>query len=165
MKIGILSDVHGNTQPLPQALERFRARAVQAVVVCGDIGSAKVVEMLAEGPWALYLTAGNMDRHWDLQTTARRLGVCLAMPSVEVPIGGGQYLSATHGHREEVLDELIAGGQFPYVCHGHTHRRRDERLGQVRVINPGAIHQGRDRPGASAAILDTASDALEFLDL
>ena len=63
------------------------------------------------------------------------------------------------------LSALIASGQFPWVCHGHTHRTRDERIGKVRVINPGALKSPRDPRHPTVAVLDTEADMLEFIEL
>ena len=57
------------------------------------------------------------------------------------------------------------GGQFPYVCHGHTHRLRDDRIGDVRVINPGALNHPRNPRHPTIAVLDTATDTLTIHDL
>jgi predicted phosphodiesterase len=58
------------------------------------------------------------------------------------------------------LGELVHSGQFPYVCHGHTHKVRDERIGEVHVINPGALRRARRH---TVAILDTDGDTLEHV--
>ena len=82
---------------------------------------------------------------------------------IELPIARNQYLIAVHGHDQETLNELIAGQQFPYICHGHTHRVRDERIGKVRVINPGPLYNSRDPGYPTVAVLDTETDQLEFI--
>jgi len=69
-------------------------------------------------------------------------------------------VAATHGHDPRLLGELIADCQFPYVCHGHTHRLRDERVGDVRIINPGALHRAKMH---TVAVLDTDTDVLEHV--
>lgn len=166
MRIGIVSDSHGHTARLQQALELFAAKDVQAIVHCGDISSTDSVRLLSQCPVECHLVAGNMDRHFfNLSKAAQRYPVRFSPETIEVPIGHSQYLVATHGHHEHLLAELIAGEQFPYVCHGHTHRCRDEHVGSVRVINPGSLHHPRGPKHPTVAVLDTDTDALEFLDL
>jgi hypothetical protein len=161
MKIGIISDTHGQAGRMKAAMEVLASRGVQAVVHCGDIGSAKCLELLASCGVPAYAVAGNMDRHVeDLELAAQRCGVNFAWEVVEVPIGGRRHLAATHGNDARVLGELVAGGQFPYVCHGHTHARRSERIGTVRVINPGALHHAHPR---TLALLDTDADTVEHI--
>ena len=166
MKIGIVSDSHGRQERLRAALSIFASRGVDAIVHCGDVGSPECIELLGTADASVYVVAGNMDRHVDrMVAAAARSGVRLAWEVIEVPLGEGRSLVATHGSDEQVLDELIAEGKFAYVCHGHTHRARDERCGDSRVINPGALHSPR-RPGRpTVAVLDTDSDDLEQMDV
>jgi hypothetical protein len=160
MKIGLLSDTHGQVRRMKAALDVFAARGVQAIVHCGDLGSAACVEMLA-GVAPAYAVAGNMDRHVeDLEAAARHSGASFAWEVVEVPLDDGRRLVATHGSDERVLGGLIAGQQFPYVCHGHSHRPRDQRVGCARIINPGALHRARPH---TIAVLDTTADTVEHI--
>ena len=164
MRIGIVSDTHGKDKRLRAALEALVARGAEAVVHCGDTGSADCLTALAGCGVPAYLVAGNMDRR-DLDRIAeatRAGGVTYSPRSVEVPLGDGRHLAATHGHDEALLEELITGGQFAYVCHGHTHRKRFERIGEAWVINPGALRHPRGG-GRTAALLDTDADTLDFL--
>ena len=165
MKIGIISDSHGKAERMAAALEVFSDRGVDAIVHCGDAGSVECIEMLGVAGAPACAVSGNMDRRRKraMAAAAERCGVAFSTSFVEVPLGGGQFLVATHGHDAALLDELIAGEQFPYVCHGHTHRVRDERIGKVRVINPGALAHPRDPRYPTVAILDTETDTLEHV--
>jgi len=161
MKIGILSDSHGKNDRLASALKLLVGGGAEVLVHCGDIGSAWSVELLGQAGPPAYLVMGNIDRHADdLQTSAQRCGVHLGWEVVEVPIGPDRYLLATHGHDEQLLDELITGQQFPFICHGHTHHARNQQIGKIRVINPGALHNTRR---CSVALLDTAAGEVEFI--
>jgi predicted phosphodiesterase len=100
-----------------------------------------------------------------LDNAAEAGGVAFSGEVVEVPLDDGGMLVATHGNDEMLLGELIAEKQFRYVCHGHTHRRRDERRGGVRIINPGALSHPKDPSFPSAAVLDTTTDEIEWLKI
>jgi len=166
MKIGIVSDSHGKVLRLRAALNALAARGAQVIVHCGDVGGAECIDALAEAGLDAYVVAGNMDRDvWRLQQAALTGGLKFSSEVIEVPLGDGRCLLATHGHDERVLGELIAGGQFPYICRGHTHSFSDERRGGVRVINPGALLHPRSPRRATAALLDTEQDTLERIDL
>jgi len=166
MKIGIVSDSHGKTDRLKSALQILTARDVEAIVHCGDVSKASSIELLGETHPDTYLVAGNMDHHVSrLAEVAEKCGVHFGWEVVEVPLGGGQHLVATHGSDEQVLGELIADQQFPYVCHGHTHRRRDERIGSTRVINPGALHHPVHGHAPAVAVLDTETGELEWIEI
>lgn len=165
MRIGIVSDTHGKSKRLSRALELLSANDAEAVVHCGDILSTGDVTRLGGFAGPAYLVAGNMDRHavGSLAVAAEKAGVHFTPDFLTVPLEDGQHLAATHGHHEELLEELLRGGQYPYVCHGHTHHRRNERYGPTRVINPGALYHTRDREGKSVCLLDTLADTVEFL--
>jgi len=166
MKIGLVSDSHGKNKRLRRALAMLMERRVEAVVHCGDICKGKSVETLGAADVETYLVAGNMDRNVEaLARAAERCGVRFCPICVEVPIGDGEHLIATHGDNQRLLDELAAGGQFRYICHGHTHRRRDERFGAVRVICPGSLYRPKAPPCRGGAVLETDSDTLQFIDL
>ena len=165
MKVGIVSDTHGKLERLNEALDQLLGRGAEAMVHCGDIGSAECLAALG-ARWApAWAVAGNMDRRLPaLIAAARKAGVQFGQQVVQLPVGDGRRLAATHGNDPGVLASLIGGGEFAYVCHGHTHRRRDERIGACRVINPGALHRPRDTR-ATAALLETATDTVEFVDV
>jgi putative phosphoesterase len=161
MKIGIVSDSHGDTAKLCRALKIFETHDVGAIVHCGDVGGADCVEALASAGPDVYVVAGNMDRRVDeLASVAEKLAVRFSWEVIEVPLGDGRSLVATHGSDERVLGELVHDRQFPYVCHGHTHRTRDDRLEGVRVINPGALRHAKVH---TVAVLDTETDMLEHI--
>jgi len=164
MKIGIVSDSHGMARRLRAALGILTSGGVDAIVHCGDIGSIRCLELLGAVGVPIYAVAGNMDRHIErLESAAAERNVTFSWEVVEVPIGGDRFLVAAHGHDERILGGLLAGQQFPYVCHGHTHCTRDERIGKVRLINPGALCRPRSPGGPTAAILDTDKDELEIV--
>jgi hypothetical protein len=164
MKIGLVSDTHGREQALAAALSLFADRQCRALVHCGDVGSVECLRLLGSTAMQAYATAGNMDRHLQshLAETAEQSGVVFSARSVELQLADGRWLAATHGHDERLLRELVLGREFSYVCCGHSHARRDERHGGVRIINPGALHRARPH---SAAVLDTLTDRVEFLDI
>jgi hypothetical protein len=163
MVIGIVSDSHGKSKRLQTAVEIFARRNVDAVVHCGDIASAGDVEILASIGCATYLVLGNMDRRIEgLIDAAKHWSVHFHAEAVEVPLGEGEFLVATHGNDPSLLQDLMDDPQFPYVCHGHSHATCDERIGITRVINPGALHHIHPR---TVAILDTDADKVEFIEV
>ncbi len=166
MKIGILSDSHGRTRRLRAAVSALQERGATVIVHCGDVTDTKALHILADTGAEVYVVAGNMDKKLSaLETAAAACGVHFASEVIEVPLGNGRFLVATHGHDEKVLGELIADEQFPYVCCGHTHCPADQRHGKTRVINPGALcHPHRPFP-PTAAVLDTETDTLECFEV
>lgn len=163
MKIGILSDSHGQLKRLEAALEALRAAGVDVLVHCGDHGSVECLAALGACGLPCYTVAGNMDRHVDaLADAAAAAGVCFDRRVVTVPLGDGRTLAAAHGSDAALLRELVSSGQHAYVCCGHAHKFSDQRAGPVRVINPGALHHCRPY---TVAVLDTDTDGLRALTI
>ncbi len=160
--IGIVSDTHGNADNAAEALDLLRRRDIETVIHCGDIGGAAVVSLFAG--FDAWFVLGNVDRDYQLLADAVR-NVCgpgrLAMTHrLEI---GGKRIAVCHGHTEE-FGRLWEAGDIDYLLYGHTHRRRNERLGEVRVINPGALG-GLWRQSRSFAILDEQNDELQVVEL
>ncbi len=167
MRIGLLSDSHGNTSALRSALSVLTKLDVEAIVHCGDICCLDSLQMLTRLKTPAWLVAGNMDSNLihQLQSKARNTTVTFHHNTVEVPLGNNNYLVATHGDNDYLLDELVNGGQFPYVCQGHTHRASDSRHGSIRLTCPGAISAPRHPNYPTVAVIDTDADKVNFYNI
>ena len=163
MKIGILSDTHNNADNLTAALKILERESIRVVIFCGDMVDAGLLPLFAG--LALHLVEGNID--YDPPGLARaveRLGEGSTFGLEYTATIAGKRIAALHGHLDDRLNEAIHSGVYDYVFHGHTHRRRDERIGTTRVINPGALGGIRFEK-RSFAILDLASDHLRVVEI
>jgi len=163
MILGLLSDTHDNLPNVLKALAIFQQEKPDALIHCGDITDPDTVTLLH--PYRLYCAFGNMDFQQDaLRQAIRRLDEDNRAGLVLELDFNGIAAAVSHGHQREVLEELIHSGRYAYVFHGHTHRRRDERIGATRVINPGALSGVRSGK-ASVACLNLVQDELQFFEL
>jgi len=162
MRIGIISDTHDDLRALERVLGIMRDEEITKLLHCGDLCGPTVVEALSD--FDAWIARGNMDRHPELEPAAREaLGAGRLADRHRLTLAG--YSAAlVHGHREGELRQLINAGEHAYVFHGHTHRRRDERHGSTRVINPGALG-GMRWQQRSFCILDLPSGELEVIKL
>ena len=163
MKIGILSDTHNDSDMTQRALSEFRQRGVQTLFHCGDLTSAEMIKHY-QG-FEVYFVRGNMDRHHvqSLKTAiaAQREAHWLGKgDTVELE---GKLIAITHGDREGVFENLVFA-EPDYIFTGHTHRRRDQRVGPTRLINPGALG-GVNYETRSICILDLSNDQLDVIQL
>ncbi len=131
-----------------------------------------MAELQAAGRRVWFVWGNTDDRGPTGEQYARSLGL---MPPPEVPLRlhlTGKSLAIFHGHEpefERLLERARAnateagpGAARPaidYVLVGHWHRMSDERIGPMRLINPGALQRVRVR---SVATLDLASDVVRF---
>lgn len=143
MRIGVVSDTHGQRLFARAAADALAELDVARIIHCGDIGAAEIVPVFANWPTSYVL--GNVDH--DEQTVR---GAILALGQdflgrfAEVEWDGVR-IAFLHGDDSRRLNETIASGEFQLVCHGHTHVWRQERLGETLVLNPGALYRANPR--------------------
>ena len=138
MRIGVLSDTHGRIDRTQEAVRMLESLEVEAVLHCGDIGSAEIVRMLAR--WPAHYVFGNVDDPDSLRAAIAEAGAsCYEwFGSLEWE---GRRIALLHGDDVRRLRETTASGQWDLVCHGHTHVAAIRREGPTRIVNPGALHR------------------------
>lgn len=162
MRIGVISDTHDDLEALECALGILRAEDITKLLHCGDLCGPGIIE--AMDGFDTWIARGNMDRHPELGPTARQvIGAGRLADRHHLTLEGHSAV-LVHGHRENELRELINAGEHGYVFHGHTHRRRDNRVGPTRVINPGALG-GMRWQQRSFCILDLPAGDLTFIKI
>lgn len=139
MLLGILSDTHDQLARTAVAVETLRNAGAQALIHCGDLTSAAIVAELATLP--SWFVLGNCDAEsaWELKDAAREFGCTCLDWSGTVELAGAR-IAVTHGHMAASLRDLRAS-KPNYLLTGHSHIPRDETVGIVRYINPGALHR------------------------
>ena len=166
MRIGILSDTHGNL-PATRSAARYLATAeAGAVFLCGDIGGSEVLEELAavfhplEVP--VYAVFGNVDLFSDdWKFFPSNMGVELLGRFGEVELGG-KKIAILHSDDQRRFRRTIESGKFDVVLSGHSHETHDYQVGSTRCVNPGSA--GRGMPD-SCAVLDLESGTLDWLNV
>ncbi len=157
MKLGILSDSHGQHERTRDAVRRLVARGAVALAHAGDIESERVLDALAGIP--THLVFGNCDANWRvLDRYAKSIDLAPQHPLARFEFGGRSF-ALTHGHDPDCVRAALAEG-VNYLLHGHTHLRRDQRVDRTRIINPGALHRANP---FTVALLDTQDGSLEFI--
>ena len=188
MKLGIISDIHGNLYGLERALEAMTD--VDEVLCLGDsiyeskfsnevIGLLKkrgAMVILGNHEEVFLSEAGHRAR--EAQGVDRDLVAWLASQPVrrEIETGGkkvlmihstpweprGEYIYP-HNSRLEAFGDVDAD----FVLYGHTHAQVIRPVGRVLVINPGSAGEARFGGNdwqLSCAILDTAAQEVEMVN-
>jgi len=130
---------------------------VQAVLHCGDIGSADVVQQF--GKWPTHFVFGNVDDPRSIreaiaaagQTCHERFGTLEIL---------GRKIAFLHGDDLQGLRDAIVSGRYDLVCHGHTHQALTRRQGATLILNPGALYRADPH---SIAIVDLPGMAVETI--
>jgi putative phosphoesterase len=164
MLLALLSDTHDNAQNTRAALALFARRSPAAYLHAGDLVSPEMLPLFTG--LSFHFVFGNNE--YDLaalRSGALAHGVHCHELLADLTFSG-KRVALLHGHQPGALERLLEGGRHDYIIHGHTHVRRDERIRTgdhvSRVINPGALQRARTK---SVALLDLATDRLEFLDV
>jgi uncharacterized protein len=135
MKIGVISDTHGDVAMTRRSLEILDRYGVGLTIHCGDVGLAVV--SLFDGR-RVHFVAGNTDDPDEL-----RLAIYDADHKLHDEPGAleieGRHVAFLHGHDVNLLAHTVHCGHWHLVCHGHTHAALVRREGPTLVVNPGAI--------------------------
>jgi uncharacterized protein len=159
MKLGILSDSHGRTHLVRQALLALDAAGAEAFIHCGDVGGLEVLdEMAGRQCWFVWGNTDEPNPSWRPYVEA--LGLSWPNGPLELTLDC-KRIGVYHGH-ERAFRDARRDSRYDYLLHGHTHQRDDYREGSMRVINPGALHRVSVR---TVALLDPSTDDLQFLEL
>jgi putative phosphoesterase len=165
VKIGIISDTHGQVDLAVSAAREFIFRGIEAVFHCGDVGSETVLmemaSLLKEIDIPIYVVLGNTDSHTDLKFFPDNIGVNLLGRFGELDLAG-RKIAILHSDDEQRLFETVESQNYDYVLFGHTHVRHDEKQARTRMINPGAAGRGMY---PSCAVLDLIEDAVTFFGI
>lgn len=156
--LGIISDTHGRAGPTARAIDALVAKGASRIVHLGDVGDERVLDLLA-GLDAL-VVFGNCDDERSLGRYAKFLGIDVVHPGAIIEVKT-RRIGLTHGHLEREYARLLGEG-VDFLLHGHTHQTRDERVGQTRVLNPGALHRANR---LTALLLDPESGAAEWIQV
>ncbi len=159
MRLGILSDSHGDAQMTRQAVGLLERLGATQFIHCGDIGGTAVLGELAGRD--CIMVWGNCD--YPDATMGRfldRLDLSVSPAPVRITMHD-KRIAVCHGH-EPGVDALLQDATLDYVFHGHTHVMQDTRRGTCRVLNPGALYRARIH---TVALLDLPTDALTFYEV
>jgi len=144
MKVGIMSDSHGNTMAIDAALRQ--AGRVDHWLHAGDcISDAEYLQLASDT--AVTMVAGNCD--WP----------GTSVPGEALVERGGHRIFLTHGHLYgvrytiEALQEAAAERGADVAVYGHTHVA-DITPGAVLVLNPGSVARPRDEALGSFLLLE-----------
>jgi putative phosphoesterase len=163
MKIGLISDTHDNIQNIQYATSIFNDKNVGLVIHAGDIVSPEAVE--AFNGVKLIGVLGNNDLEIEGLTNAfDKIGGQLRGEICEME-QDDLILAIYHGTNARRKELLIRSGKYDVVICGHTHKTQNKKVGKTLIINPGTANGWFFGYRATAAVFDTKTRELEFLNL
>ena len=157
MKVGIVSDSHGDTNALDAMLQHPAAVDVEAWLFAGDIAmDAEYLEMVTDLP--VIKVAGNND--WPMSR----------LEDTVIAQLGGHRILLTHGHLYGVgfstqnLVLAAAEQAADIAIYGHTHVA-DVSIGEVTVLNPGSVARPRDASRGSFMVAELVPEQQPVVQL
>jgi putative phosphoesterase len=164
VKLGLLSDTHGQLVAATQAVERLKQLGADFYLHAGDVGDfghdgTGVLHLFEPGRAAFVFGNNDFDRP-TLIEHANALQIQCLGDAGEIELAGIR-IGLTHGDRRSRMDALIRSG-VAYLITGHTHASHDLTLPGSRWINPGALHRARPK---QFALLDLTSGELQSFAL
>jgi uncharacterized protein len=146
MKIGIISDTHDDIDNVQNAIEIFREERFESIIHAGDFIFPGVIDEFKKLKDELPLSSiigvlGNNDgEKLILLKKFMELGGKLEGEFGDIVIDGLRF-GIYHGTSENLREAAIKRGIYDVFIHGHTHKRREEKIGQTLVLNPGTAHK------------------------
>ncbi len=146
MKIGIISDTHDDIDNVQNAIEIFREEKVDWIIHAGDFIFPGVIDEFKKLKNELPLcrmigVLGNNDgEKLMLLKKFMELGGKLEGEFDDTVIDGLRF-GIYHGTSEKLREAAIKSGIYDVFIHGHTHKRREDKIGQTLVLNPGTAHK------------------------
>lgn len=163
MKVAILSDLHDNYNNLLKALDILKKEKISEMIFCGDVCAPSVFKkMIEQFSGNIYMVFGNVD------------GDRIALESLVVEndstkiFGDEAELELNNKkifftHKPDLADEKAKQKKYDLICHGHTHEKREEKINNTLIINPGSV--GGLFAAPSFVILDLENMIPNFIEL
>ncbi|HJU78934.1 MAG TPA: metallophosphoesterase [Nitrososphaeraceae archaeon] len=171
MNIGIISDTHDDLLTVKSAIKIFNENKVSYVIHAGDYVFPGVVKEFKHLNGKLIGVLGNND--------GEKLGLLKNFQG----IGGELYgefcdleldnfkIAVYHGTSDKMTEAIISSRQYNLVIHGHTHKKREDKIHDVLVLNPGCAHrefpniEGEIETEPSIIIFDSTKISYKFIRL
>jgi putative phosphoesterase len=157
--LGVLSDTHDRADAAAAGIATLRGAGAQFLIHCGDVGSERILDLLA-GLLCLFVWGNNDYDRASLQRYAEEIGLQCGGDFAELNLGG-KKIAVTHGDNGRLLHQATAADSaYDYLFIGHSHIPADQRKGKLRIVNPGALYRAAKK---TVAIVDLKEDVVRHL--
>lgn len=139
IKLGVISDTHGEVAETRKAVQLFKDHGVSIIVHCGDIGGTEIVKLF-QG-LETHFVYGNMDgENESLRRTVEEIGAVMHGWSGKLELAG-KKIFFLHGHQNNMFEGAIRSGHYDLICYGHTHFPAFQQCQDTLLLNPGAFQR------------------------
>ena len=149
MILGVVSDTHNHLSNVEKIIDIFNEKNVGKVIHTGDITQAKTLSRFSRLNCPLIGVYGNNDlEEKGLKDIAIQNGFNFRNPPFLLKVSNKKI--AIFHEPEDIENFLKKEPSIQLIVHGHTHRYRNEKIGDVKIINPGecaGIIKGKNAVG------------------
>ena len=136
MILGVVGDTHNQLSNVEKIIDIFNEKNVSKVIHTGDITQAKTLDRFSRLSCPLIGVYGNNDlEEKGLKDTAKQNGFNFRHPPFLIKVSNKKI--AIFHEPDNIENFLKKDPSIHLVVHGHTHRYRNEKIGDVKIINPG----------------------------
>jgi len=165
MKITVLSDIHENFHNLILALQKIEEKKVEYIICLGDLMNSGIAKILAAQEVPSFLVWGNNDgEKVEIMNAAHREGsnLTVSLNTYDFLELGGKKIFISH--YDNLAVPMAKSGLYDAVFYGHNHLKKNEKINNVHVVNPGELCA--QKTGISSfAIYDTDANEIEMIEL
>jgi len=154
MRIGVMSDSHGNIDYVRQAAEYMMEAEVEYIVHLGDdYYDARILDIL---PVDVIKVPGVYDAVYKDVSVPNRL--VKDMAGLKVLITHTKDSHRNDLPHDKMPEEFIAGRQVDIVLFGHSHSFSAKMESGILMVNPGHLRTEDKKGEATFALLDISKD-------
>ena len=136
MILGVVGDTHNQLSNIEKIIDIFNKKNVSKVIHTGDITQAKTLDRFSRLSCPLIGVYGNNDlEEKGLKDTAKQNGFNFRHPPFLIKVSNKKI--AIFHEPDDIESFLKKEPSLDLIIHGHTHRYRNEKIGDVKIINPG----------------------------
>lgn len=164
MHIAIISDIHDSIENLTWAIAEITQRnTVTHAFLLGDYCSPFIITKFLDLHTPITAVWGNndLDKQQILQNAHKHehLFVFAKHEFDSITIDDKKYFIT---HYPELAENAAKSKEYDAVFHGHTHRIKNEKIGEVPIINPGKLFTYPDHV-ITFGIFNTANGGIEIV--
>lgn len=164
MKVAIISDIHDNLPNLKKVLKYCLENHVEKIICCGDFGTERTFDKLAEFKGEIFTVLGNMDEGYveyvNIKDKYPHFQVWEIFGEVEID---NLKIGFSHNIHDAYAKISEKKGYFDFYFYGHTHKPWEQDFLGTRLVNPGNVANQWFQP--TFAVLDTNSQELKLITI